>query len=144
MVSPLRLQITHQNVTKYDIFRAAYFERSVDSMFGVVHRPEFESHMRSKPDNRQDEDPAWYALRNMVYASGCRLHHSVHYDASFSDIQEEAWGYFSNALLVHSELLLRRPSIQAIRALLAMVSTALGPHDDLNLMNQGSVCRGTL
>jgi len=101
---------------------AAYFERSVDSIFEVIRRPEFEWQLRGHLDNSyKNDDPAWYAIRNVVYASGCRLHHSSHHAATFSDIQEEAEGYFSNALLVHSQLLLGRPSLQAIRALLAMV-----------------------
>ncbi|KIW99291.1 uncharacterized protein Z519_00954 [Cladophialophora bantiana CBS 173.52] len=105
----------------------AYFERSVDSIFEVVYRPEFESHLRRHFENRQsNDDPAWYALRNAVYASGCRLHHCESHAASFTNIQEEAWGYFSNALSVHSELLLRSPSLRAVRALLAMALFAEG------------------
>ena len=95
----------------------------MDSLFDVVHRPEFEHHLRGYFNNRySDIDPAWYAVRNAVYASGCRLYHSANQEASFSRIQEEAWGYFSNALSVHSDLLLRSPSLRAVRALLAMVS----------------------
>ena len=100
----------------------AYFERSVDSLFEVIHRPEFEHHLRSHLSNRlYDDDPAWLALRNTVYASGCRLYRSQNHSDSFVSIQQEAWHFFSNALSVHSDLLLRSPSIRAVRALLAMV-----------------------
>ncbi|RVX72409.1 hypothetical protein B0A52_03597 [Exophiala mesophila] len=89
----------------------AYFERSVDSLFEVIHRPEFEHHLRSHLSNRlYDDDPAWLALRNTVFVS----------------IQQEAWHFFSNALSVHSDLLLRSPSIRAVRALLAMALFAEG------------------
>ena len=94
----------------------------MDSLFEVVHRPDFESYLRRRTNtNYQNENPAWYALRNTVYASGCRLYHSVGHTASFNNIHQEAWSYFSNALSVHSDLLLRTPSTLAVRALLAMV-----------------------
>ncbi len=102
----------------------AYFERSVDSLLGVVQRHEFESQLRCHADNKSTrDDPAWYALRNAIFASGSRLYHSAEHSAEFAIIHSEAWGYFSNALSVHSDLLLRSPSLQAVRALLAMVST---------------------
>ncbi|KIX06974.1 uncharacterized protein Z518_04950 [Rhinocladiella mackenziei CBS 650.93] len=105
----------------------AYFERSVDSLFEVVYRPEFEWHLRGHLENTyRNDDPAWYALRNAVYASGCRLYHSANHAACFTRIQDEAWRYFSNALSVHSELLLRSPSQRAVRALLAMALFAEG------------------
>jgi hypothetical protein len=95
-------------------------------MFEIIYRPEFEWHLRGRLEhNHQNDDPAWYALRNAIYATGCRLYHSSNNTASFSNIHGEAWTYFSNALSVHSELLLRSPSIRAVRALLAMVSTCV-------------------
>lgn len=95
----------------------------MDSLFEAVYRPEFEYYLHCHIEKEDpNEDPAWYALRNAVYASGCRLYHSMDHAASFITIQEEAWSYFSNALSVHSDLLLRSPSTRAVRALLAMVS----------------------
>jgi hypothetical protein len=83
----------------------------VDSLFEVICPSYFEHQLRAHLNNQyHNEDPVWYALRNTVYASGCRLHNSANHAASFDTIQEEAWGYFSNALSVHSELLLRSPS----------------------------------
>lgn len=94
----------------------------MDKIFGVVYQPDFEHHLRTHLDAGYDnDDPTWYALRNAVYASGCRLYHCTQQSASFSSIQAEAWSYFSNALSVHSDLLLRRPTLHAVRALLAMV-----------------------
>lgn len=102
---------------------AAYFKRSVDSLFEVIYPLDFQHQLRAHFDNQNPlQDPVSYAIRNTVYASGCRLHNSANYAASFDTIQKEAWGYFSNALSVHSELLLRSPSTGAVRALLAMVS----------------------
>ncbi|KAK5047211.1 hypothetical protein LTR84_006733 [Exophiala bonariae] len=105
----------------------AYFKRSVDSLFEAIHQLDFQQQLRSHFENpNPNEDPVSYAIRNTVYASGCRLHSSANYAASFDAIQKEAWGYFSNALSVHSELLLRSPSIGAVRALLAMALFAEG------------------
>lgn len=96
----------------------------MDSLFGAVCPLEFKAQLRAHLDKPQHrEDPVWYAVRNTVYASGCRLHRSANHAANFSAIQDEAWGYFSNALSVHSELLLSSPSIGAVRALLAMVNS---------------------
>lgn len=103
----------------------------MDSLFEVIDPLDFEHQLRAHLDNpHRNEDPVWYALRNTVYASGCRLHNSANYAASFGTIQKEAWGYFSNTLSVHSELLLRSPSIGAVRALLAMVNL-----DDLEILS---------
>ena len=105
----------------------AYFEKSVDSLFEVINRHEFEQHVHGHQGSmlsNDSNDPAWYAIRNVVYASGCRLYHSAGSPVSFTVVQEEASGYFSNALSVHSDLLLRRPTLAAVRALLAMVSAA--------------------
>lgn len=71
-------------------------------------------------------DPTWYALRNVVYAAGCRIYRSDSPAANFSEVQKEAWGYFSNALSVHSDLLLTKPTLRSVRALLAMVGLVSG------------------
>jgi hypothetical protein len=130
----LHLQLTN--------LRTAYFERSVDSLFEVVHRPEFEWQLRGHlGKGHTTDDPACYALRNTVYASGCRLYHSASHAANFTLIQEEAWSYFSNALSVHSELLLRSPSLRAVRALLAMVSDTGSQSHVRKSDKSGNICR---
>jgi hypothetical protein len=73
-------------------------------------------------------DPAWYALRNVVYATGCRIYRSQSPTANFAEVEREARTYFSNALSVHSELLLTKPSLRSIRALLAMVGSSRFVH----------------
>ncbi|KIW95658.1 uncharacterized protein Z519_04243 [Cladophialophora bantiana CBS 173.52] len=99
----------------------AYFERSVDGLFGAVYRPEFERYLRAHLSGKLDyNDSAWYALRNVVYAGGCRISRSEDASANFVGVQREAWGYFQNSLSVHSELLLTRPSLRSVRAWLAM------------------------
>lgn len=70
-----------------------------------------------------DDDPAWYALRNTVYASGCRLSSSnTPYSYMSGEIQGQAWRYFEKALDVHTELLYGSTGLMAVQALTAMVS----------------------
>jgi hypothetical protein len=69
-----------------------------------------------------DDDPAWYALRNTVYASGYRLSSSnMPYSNTFGEIQQKAWRYFEKALSVHTELLYGSTGLMAVQALTAMV-----------------------
>lgn len=69
-----------------------------------------------------DDDPAWYALRNTVYASGYRLSSSsMPYSNTFDEIQGKAWKYFEKALSVHTELLYCSTGLMAVQALTAMV-----------------------
>lgn len=66
-----------------------------------------------------EEEPAWYALRNAIYASGCRLQLAKR--RTFREVYRTAWGYFENALSVHTELLYFRSSLLAVQALTVMV-----------------------
>lgn len=85
-------------------------------------RPEFERHFRAYHAGKITyRDPSWYALRNVVYAAGCRIYRSESPKANFADVEREAWGYFLNALSVHSELLLTKPTVRSVRALVTMV-----------------------
>ena len=77
------------------------------------------AHLRG--DLASGADPAWYALRKTVYASGCRIYKSKHTSTSFADIQTEAWGFFQCAMSVFAELLFTPTGLLAVRALGAMV-----------------------
>lgn len=66
-----------------------------------------------------DEDPAWYALRNAIYAAGCRLELSKR--GNFREAYQTAWNFFENALAVHTELLYFHTSLLAVQALTVMV-----------------------
>ncbi|KAE8141779.1 hypothetical protein BDV38DRAFT_268086 [Aspergillus pseudotamarii] len=85
-----------ENAWKYV---SAYFENSRDSVFGVVLRSSFESRLRIHFQNasRPDEDVAWYALRNAVYAIGRRVAVSVDGTRDFAEIQSESLRFFHNA-----------------------------------------------
>lgn len=70
-----------------------------------------------------DDDPAWYALRNVVYAFGCRAStFKEGVSDTWSEAQSKGWCFFENALAVHTELVYFRSNLSAVQALLAMVS----------------------
>ncbi|KAH7110699.1 hypothetical protein EDB81DRAFT_926799 [Dactylonectria macrodidyma] len=97
----------------------AYFERSREAPFELVDRASFECRLKNHLAGQvKNEDPAWYALRNAIYATGCRLELSK--TGNFRDAFHTAWGFFSNCLAVHLELLYFRTSMMAIQALTVM------------------------
>lgn len=71
-----------------------------------------------------DDDASWYALRNAVYATGCRTHLANQKSVSWAQAQAQSWPYFENALSVHVELLYTPTGLTAVRALAAMVRSA--------------------
>ena len=92
---------------------------------GIVHRPSFEGRLRAHlACAAGDADPAWNALRNIVYATGCRIELSK--TKSIRDANQAAWGWFENALSVHTELLYFRTSITGVQALTLMVIFEFG------------------
>lgn len=111
------------------LFSTAYFEADPDSTYGIVHRPTFENmlrtHFRKVAQSDEDSDPGWYALRNVVYAAGCRI---VEVKAASKTTQKSvfparSWRYFLNALAQHNDLLYYKTSLMAVQALAAMVSS---------------------
>ncbi|KAL6245979.1 hypothetical protein RBB50_007132 [Rhinocladiella similis] len=100
-------------------FSRAHFEEGTQASLGILQRRSFETRLRSFLSGSQiDDDPAWYALRNTVYASGCRI--EVSKRASFREAQQQSWAWFENALSVHSELLFCHTSLTGVQALALM------------------------
>ncbi|KIV79464.1 hypothetical protein PV11_07026 [Exophiala sideris] len=100
-------------------FTSAFFEEALESALGIVHRPWFEMQLKSYFTGAiNDADPAWYALRNVVYAFGCRI--QLAKCSSFRDATQSAWVWFENALSVHTEVLYFRTSIVGVQALTLM------------------------
>lgn len=101
----------------------AFFDHSHDSVFGVVHRPDFEARLTLHLQNAgpQNEDIAWYALRNAVYAVGCRTRAAIDGTGSFADALQESLRYFYNAFSVFSDLIFMPSGLMAVQALLVMV-----------------------
>ncbi|KAH8672346.1 hypothetical protein BGZ61DRAFT_307401, partial [Ilyonectria robusta] len=104
------------------MYYEAYFQQA-DSVFRVINRPVFEARLRGtfNKDETSVDDPAWYALRNTVYAAGKRqLLNNSPAQLSFSHIQSKCWPYFENAMAVYSEILFSRVEILGVQALIAM------------------------
>ncbi|KAH6962536.1 fungal-specific transcription factor domain-containing protein [Ilyonectria sp. MPI-CAGE-AT-0026] len=104
------------------MYYEAYFQQA-DSVFRVINRPVFEARLRGtfNKDETSVDDPAWYALRNTVYAAGKRqLLNNNPAQLSFSHIQSQCWPYFENAMTVYSEILFSRVEILGVQALIAM------------------------
>ncbi|KAI1629537.1 fungal-specific transcription factor domain-containing protein [Exophiala viscosa] len=100
-------------------FTQAYFEEATEAALGIVRRSCFETRLRSSYlSSTSDDDPSWYALRNVIFASGCRLMRSR--DKGYTEAHQESWSYFENALSVHAELLYFRTSVVGVQALTLM------------------------
>ncbi|OCT45439.1 putative fungal specific transcription protein [Cladophialophora carrionii] len=102
----------------------AYFDESRDVAFGILSRPGFEcrlrTHFENSPTTPLEEDASWYALRNVVYAAGCRQIMARERSGPLLLGQGYGWQYFQNALSVHTDLLYARSSLMAIQALAIM------------------------
>ena len=102
----------------------AYFEQTFESAFDIIDRASFESRLKMRLEGVvSDDDAAWYALRNVVYAFGCRastFKESV--PETWPEAQSKAWRFFENALGVHTELVYFRSDVSAVQALLVMAS----------------------
>lgn len=67
-------------------------------------------------------DKAWYALRNTVYALGCRVALSLESGpAGYAESRSQSWRYFENALAVATDLMYGRAEVTSVRALILMV-----------------------
>lgn len=76
--------------------------------------------------NAKSDEAEWYALRNAVYASGCKVHMVQSSPTnSFESSQNSSWRYFENAMSVHTELIYMRSGLMAIQALMTMVSIGM-------------------
>ncbi|KAF4453500.1 Transcription factor [Fusarium albosuccineum] len=98
----------------------AYFEGAREAAFGLVDRASFEGRLKAHLENNgKNENPAWYALRNAIYATGCRLELSK--TGKFRHASQTSWAYFSNSLSVHLELMYFQTTMMAIQALTVMM-----------------------
>lgn len=94
---------------------------SLDASLGILHRPWFEQQLSAHlAGTLDDPGPTWHALRNVVFAAGCRIEMSK--SRSFQKAAKHAWGYFENALSVYARLLFFKTSIMGVQVLTLMVS----------------------
>jgi hypothetical protein len=98
----------------------AYFEETPEEAFGIVERASFEARLRAHFSGAMPDDKAWYALRNVLWASGCRI--VLSRTASLRIAAQTAWPLFENALSAHTEILFTRSSMMGVQSLILMVS----------------------
>lgn len=99
----------------------AHFERAHDAAYGIVHRPWFETRLQAHFNGmKHDDEYSWHALRNAIFASGCRIL-AEEEGASFSVAQNTSWPWFQNALSVHTEMLYGQTTVIGVQALAVMV-----------------------
>lgn len=107
------------------LYAQIYFEEDLDSFCGVISQATFEAqlraHFRRRRSTADEEDFEWYALRNAVYASGCRALGVTQGHSPQTEMCSKSWRYFENALSVHTDLLYSRTSLMAVQALILMV-----------------------
>ncbi|KAJ0420293.1 hypothetical protein BJY00DRAFT_313232 [Aspergillus carlsbadensis] len=108
-------------------YAQAYFDASLETIFGVVNRKRFDARLQATLDGTEPDTFAWYALRNTVYAGGCSVVLSRESGPeAFARAQAQSWAYFENALSVHTDLVYVRSDLLAIQALMAMAFYAEG------------------
>ncbi|KAH7133890.1 fungal-specific transcription factor domain-containing protein [Dactylonectria macrodidyma] len=101
-------------------YSRAYFEDSAISTFYLINRQSFEARLIwhfENPSTSQD-DSVWFAVRNIVFATGCRALMAKSH--SWTESQSQSWKYFENALHVETDLIHGEYGFAAIRVLLAM------------------------
>ncbi|KAF2214723.1 hypothetical protein CERZMDRAFT_95115 [Cercospora zeae-maydis SCOH1-5] len=100
-------------------YTKAYFSEALDASLGVLYRPGFERQLTAHLSGTlSDHGPTWHALRNVVYAAGCRIELSK--SRPFTEACQQAWIYFENALRVYARLLFYKTSIMGVQVLTLM------------------------
>lgn len=110
---------SHENVQP----GAGCGDNCFEAAMGVVYRPDFEDRLRAHFDQggaSSTDDVAWYALRNTVYASGCRQLLLKNGTVTYAEAQRQASRLFENAVLVHTDLIYGPSGLEAARAIVAM------------------------
>ncbi|OAL50323.1 hypothetical protein IQ07DRAFT_587004 [Pyrenochaeta sp. DS3sAY3a] len=104
------------------VYTDAYFHQSVEAAFALVDEAQFKARLEQHfAGNSKCDEAEWYALRNAVYASGCKVHMVQSSPTnSFESSQNCSWRYFENAMSVHTELIYMRSGLMAIQALMTM------------------------
>lgn len=110
-------------------YTQAYFDCDPYASYGLIGRDRFEARLRAhyKPQDNptwSESDSDWYALRNVVFASGSRSFLTAPSTSLSQEqfLQSRSWSYFLNALSVQNEMMFCHSSLSTIEALAAMVS----------------------
>ena len=100
-------------------YTKAYFDDSPENAFGIVERSWFESRLRAHFSGATPDNRAWYALRNALWACGCRI--VLFRTSGFREASQTSWALFENALSVLPDILFFRASMTGLQALILMV-----------------------
>ena len=96
----------------------------------MVPRSWFDARLNAHIENPQsaEEDPSWYALRNVIYAFGSRIYMTG--KSSFIEIGNLSWSLFENALSVQLDITYRHTSLRGVQALALMVIRIISPNQE--------------
>jgi hypothetical protein len=107
----------------------AYFDEAIESTMAIICRTSFEARLRLHYQQdaipSAESDPAWYALRNAIFAIGCRSSLAKEPSGGFPVAHRRSWKYFQNSLSVYTELHFARTGLMAVQALTIMVMKRL-------------------
>ena len=124
-------------------FSVAFFQGALHAALGIIQRPWFESLLvKHFEDPDAEDDPSFFALRNIVYATGCRIELAKH--KSFAEANQSAWQLFENALSAHTEILYSRTSLMGVQALTLMVREEATSPIDVRLISNRRTLRRIL
>ena len=100
----------------------AFYQNCWEADLGIIDRTDVEAQVKAYyQKNESKDDPALFALSNIVFAAGYRSLLAKDPTESFSTAQTKAGRYFKNALSVFTRLLFPPSSLTAVRALTLMV-----------------------
>lgn len=100
----------------------AFYDNCWETNLGIMDRTDLEPLLRAHFENRiPRKEPAWFALRNVIFAAGYRSLLATNPNMPFAVMQAKAGYYFNNALSMFTRLILPPSSLMAIRALMLMV-----------------------
>jgi len=118
----LRHGQTRASMLIYIYMVVAFYENCWEADLGILDRNDLEVYLQAHFDNRGSmKDPAWFALRNIVFAAGYRSLLASDPAVSFAAAQVKAGSYFNNALSMLTRLILPPSRLMAVRALTLMV-----------------------
>ena len=100
-----------------------FFEHASEAAMGILEQSWFKTRLQLHfAEPKRGFDASWYALRNIVFAFGCRIEMAK--TASYSDAARVSIGLFENALSVQTDMLHLHSTLMSVKALILMVGPA--------------------
>lgn len=98
---------------------AVFFENTMEGKLGIISRPWFEAKLNEHFKTPSQNDVSWYALRNTVFAFGCRIEMAK--TSSYSEVAKVSSSFLNNALSVQTAMLYQHSTLTCVKALVLMV-----------------------